>query len=116
MGSTVPSSGLFMTINQSSSKSLKNLSKQVSMINRVWSKKKMSGSDNDVFTRMKAVSLKIEELQDELNDVGFILDEEIQNENICIPEQVTISMKEFIILNGIFSQYISEIGRAKITR
>ena len=85
------------------------------MTNRVWIKKKTRESDNDVFTRMKEVSLKIQELKDELTDVGFILDREIQTEKRFISEQDTINMKEFIILNGIFSQYISEIGRAKVT-
>jgi hypothetical protein len=104
-----------MTINGSSSKSLKNISKKCSVTNRVWIKKKTRESDNDVFTRMKEVSLKIQELKDELTDVGFILDREIQTEKRFISEQDTINMKEFIILNGIFSQYISEIGRAKVT-
>ena len=66
----------------------------------------MRGSDNDVFTRMKAVSLKIEELKDR----------DIQTEKICISKKDTISMKKIIILDGIFSQYISKIGRAKIRR
>ena len=116
MNHTRHSVGVFDTTSRSISKCLKSVSNQVQILNRKWIKKKFSDSDSEVFSRMTTIANRITEIQEELISIGLLLDEDVETEHVIIPDNVTITGKEFVLLNSVFAQYMSDLGCAKIER
>lgn len=114
MNHTRHSVGVFDNTSRSISKCLKSVSNQVQILNRKWIKKKNSDSDSEVFSRMTTIENKITDIQEEINSIGIIMEEEVEIEHVDIPDNVTITRKEFVLLNSVFMQYMDDLGRAKI--
>lgn len=107
---------VFDNTSRSISKCMKSISNQIQKLNRKWMKKKHRDSDSEVFSRMTIISDRITDIQDELVSIGEILDEEVETEHVIIPDKVTITGKEFVLLNNVFMQYMSDLECAKIER
>ena len=114
MNQTTHSVGVFDITSRSISKCLKSISNQVRVLNRRCIKKKISDSDSEVFSRLTTIENRITEIQDELVSICNIMDEEVETEHVIIPDKVVITGKEFVLLNTVFTQYMSDLECAKI--
>lgn len=107
MNSQYPSVDTMDSTNRAISKRMKSLSIQVQSMNREWIKNKYHKSDNYVFERMSLILKQTSDIQDELDSICEIMKVDTDNENFTIPDKITITGKEFTIMNQLFILYTS---------
>lgn len=111
MNAGAPSSSLVDDVSRSISDKLKNLSRDMKILNS--SKTSISGSsipDIDSYERLLRMKSLVSELQKEMEALGSPVGGEVQ-----IPETVTVTSRELNFLNAIFMEYVRGLETSSAT-
>lgn len=104
-----PSAGIIYDESQSISRRLKDTSITFNSLRKKWGSKHDYNNDRELYDRLGSISRKVSEIHDELVKMGRTLDEEVNPEDIGATETVTITSKEFVLLQNVFGIYTGEV-------
>lgn len=103
-----PSVGVVYSKSKSLSKSLKDAARKIDSLRRTWTKKN-SGDDEIVYGHLENISFMISRIHKDIENLGNVIGEEVDPENITVPETVTLTFKEIIFFHNVFISYTQGI-------
>ena len=112
-----PSVGVVYAKSTSLLKSLKDAAYKINSLRRTWTNKN-SGDDKIVYEHLENISSMISRIHKDIENLGYIIGEEVEPETITVPETITLTFKEFMFLQNVFIAYtqcmIEEVERTAI--
>ena len=91
---------------------LKKIATQLRTFSKIWGKKPCNKRDEEIYKRLLCINRKVSQIQTELQTIGTLMEESIETNEISIPETITLTTREFAILNKVFMKYTESIEDA----
>ena len=112
-----PSVGVVYAKSISLSKSMKHAVNKINSLRRTWTKKN-SSDDEIVYESLENISAMVSRIHSDIENLSYIIGEEVEPETIAVPETITLTFKEFMFLQNVFIAYtqcmIEEVERTAI--
>lgn len=99
-----PSVGVVYAKSTSLSKSLRCAASKINSLRRTWTKKN-SGDDEIVYESLENISAMVSRIHSDIENLSYIIGEEVEPETITVPETITLTLKEFMFLQNVFIDY-----------